>query len=279
MGRDGRGCLRGGRVRRTRHQIRQQTTPVGIMYPALATALSDNLQSEDAPILNPALVVEEECNMVHAPSVGDTVECMDRPVPPCDSADIAVFETFSAPNVDSIGDSSSDSDDQFGSVESGEESCKFQANAENIADGCIEDSLAVAVQWQDSTLNTALSDSARTDLILRWQSIYALLLTRGTVRITEDQYEDARVMLDWTSKSGNIPSPSTMRRTIMPATRDYSYPHSVVCSLRTKNNEPTADSSLEAKNGASEGRVLLVFPSEWALLDCRKGPVFESIAG
>ena len=60
--------------------------------------------------------------------------------------------------------------------------------------------MAVDAQLQDSALNTALSDSARTDLILRWLSTYALLLTRGTVRITEDQYEDARVMLDWTSK-------------------------------------------------------------------------------
>jgi hypothetical protein len=65
----------------------------------------------------------------------------------------------------------------------------------------------------------------------------------------------------------------------MPAIRDYSYARSVVCSLRTKNNETTANSSLEAKNGAREGRVRLVFPSEWALLDCRTGPVFESIAG
>jgi hypothetical protein len=48
-------------------------------------------------------------------------------------------------------------------------------------------------QLRDSALNPVLSGSARTDLILRWQSNYALLLTRGTVRITKDQYEDTRV--------------------------------------------------------------------------------------
>jgi hypothetical protein len=42
---------------------------------------------------------------------------------------------------------------------------------------------------------------------------------------------------------------------------------------------PTAESSLQARNGASKGRVRLVSPSEWALLDCRKVPIFESIAG
>jgi hypothetical protein len=135
------------------------------------------------------------------------------------------------------------------------------------------------VQWKDSTLNPALSDSARTDLILRWQSINALLLTRGTVRITEDQYEDARVMLDWTSNYRNSPSPSTMRRTIMPAIRDYSYARSVVCSIRTKNNQSTSDSSVVTKNGASEGLVRLIFPSKWALLDCPSGPALEIIAG
>jgi hypothetical protein len=135
------------------------------------------------------------------------------------------------------------------------------------------------VQCKDSTLNTALSDSAKTELILRWKSIYALLLTRGTVRIIQDQYDNARVMLDWTSNYGNLPSPCTIRRTIMPAIRDYSYACSVVCSLRTKNNDNTADSSVETENGASEGRVRLVFPSEWALLDCCTGPVFQSIAG
>jgi hypothetical protein len=266
-------------VRRTRNQIRQQTAPVGIVYPTSATVLCGNLRSADAPNLLPALEVQEECNMVHAPFAGDTVECIDRLVSPCASAVIDVLGTYSAPKVDSIGDSSSDSGKEFESAESGEESSKFQSNIDIAADGYIEDSLAVTVQLQDRACNTAVSDSARTDLILRWQSIYALLLTRGTVRITEGQYEDARVMLDWTSKYGNLPSPSTMRRTIIPAIRDYSYARSVVCSLRTKNNEPTADSSLQAKNRASEGRVRLVFPSEWALLDCRTGPVFESISG
>jgi hypothetical protein len=99
------------------------------------------------------------------------------------------------------------------------------------------------------------------------------------VRITEDQYEGARVILDWTSNFGNLPKPSTMRRTILPAIRDYSYARSVFCSLRTNNNETTDDSSMETKNGASEGHVRLVFPSEWALLDCQMGPIFESIAG
>jgi hypothetical protein len=135
------------------------------------------------------------------------------------------------------------------------------------------------VQLQDSALNAVLSESARTDFILRWQKIYALFLPRSTVRFTEDQYDDARVMLDWTYKNGNIPSPSEMRRTIMPVIRDYSYARSVVCSLGTKNNEPTADSPLDAKIFASEGRVRLVFSSEWTLLDCCTGPVFKSIAG
>jgi hypothetical protein len=156
-------------------------------------------------------------------------------------------QTYSAPKTGSIGDSCSDSGKQFGSVESGEESCEFQANADICADVCVQYSVAGSVQLQDSVFNTILSDSARTDLILRWQSIYALLLKRGTVRVTEGQYEDARVMLDWTYKYGNISSPGTMCMSIMPAIRYYSYARSVVCSLRTKNNESTADSPLDAK--------------------------------
>jgi hypothetical protein len=266
-------------VRRNRNQIRQQTAPVGIVYPSSATVSFGNLRSGDVPNLLSAIEVQDKCNMVHALSAGDTVECIDKPVSPCASAVINVLGTYSAPKVDSIGDSSSDSGKEFGSVESDEESSKFQSNTDIAADGYIEESLAVTVQLLDRACNTAVSDSARTDVILGWQSIYALLLTRGTVRITERQYEDARVMLDWACKHGNLPSPSTMRRTIIPAIRDYSYARSFVCSLRTKNNEPTADSSLQAKNRASEGRVRRVFPSEWLLLDCRTGPVFESISG
>jgi hypothetical protein len=217
--------------------------------------------------------------MVHAPFAGDTLESMDRPVSPCASAATDILKTYSAPCLDSIADSTSDSGKYFGSVESGEEWSKFQSDKNITADGYIKDSLAVAEKLQDRAFNTALSDSARTDLILRWQNIYALLLTCGTVRITEDQYEDELVMRDWTYRYGNLPSPSTMRSTIVTAIRDYFYSRSVVCSLRTKNNEPAADSFLQAKNGVSEGRVRLVFPSEWVLLDCRIGPVFERIAG
>jgi hypothetical protein len=154
MGGDGRGLIRGGRVRRTRHQIRQQTAPVGILYPASDTALRSNLKRGDAQNLLPALVVKEECDMIHVPSAEDTVERMDRPGFPCASAGIDVFGTYSAPKVDSIGDSCSDSGKQFGSVESGAESCEFQANADICADVCIEDSVAGSVQLQDSALNT-----------------------------------------------------------------------------------------------------------------------------
>jgi hypothetical protein len=266
-------------VRRTRLQIRQQTEPVGFLYPSLGTAFSGNSQRSGALNLSSTLAVPEEGDMVHVASEGDTVERVSTSIMPCLSAAVATLDAHPAFEMDSIDDSSSNSEQQSESVESGEDSYEFRANADSSAGICIDDPVAVAVELQKNAFNTALSDSARTDLLLRWQSIYALLLTRGTVRFTEDQYEDARVMLDWASKHGNIPSPSTMRRTIVPAIRDYSYAHSVVCSLRTKSNEYAADSSLAARNYAREGRVRLVFPSNWALLDCRTGPVFESIAG
>jgi hypothetical protein len=152
-------------VRRTRNQIRQQTAPVGKVYPTSATVLFDNLRSGDVLNLLPALEVQEECNMVHAPSAGDTIECIDRPVSPCASDVIDVLGTYSAPKVESIGDSSSDSGKEFGSVESGEESSKFQSNTNIAADGNIEYSLAVTVRLRDRACNTAVSDSARIDLI------------------------------------------------------------------------------------------------------------------
>jgi hypothetical protein len=112
-------------VRRTRNQIRQQTTPLGIVYPTSATVLFGNFKSVVVPNLLPASVEQEESNMVHAPSAGDTVELMDRPVSPCASAVIHVLGTYYAPKVDSIGANSSDSGKEFGSVDSGEESSKF----------------------------------------------------------------------------------------------------------------------------------------------------------
>ena len=72
-------------MRRTRNQIRQQTAPFGIVYPTSATELCGNLRIGDAPNLLPALEIQDECNMVHAPSAGDTVECIDRLVSPCAS--------------------------------------------------------------------------------------------------------------------------------------------------------------------------------------------------
>jgi hypothetical protein len=94
-------------MRRTKNKIRQQTAPFGIMYHTPAPVLSGNLKSDDVPNLHAAFVVLEECNMVHAPSARDTVESMDRPVSTCASAVIDVLGTYSAPKVDSIGDSSS----------------------------------------------------------------------------------------------------------------------------------------------------------------------------
>jgi hypothetical protein len=90
MVRDGRGLLRGRRVRRTRTKIRQQAAPVGIVYPTSSTVLYGNLKSGDVPNLLPALLVLEECNVIRAPSVGDTVESMGRPFSPCASAVIDV---------------------------------------------------------------------------------------------------------------------------------------------------------------------------------------------
>jgi hypothetical protein len=113
MRRDGRGLLRGVRVRRTRNQIRQQTAPFGIVYHTSATVLFGNLKIGDVPNILPALEVREEYNMVHASSAGDTVESMDRPVSTCASAGSDVLGTYYASKLDSIGDSRSDSGREF----------------------------------------------------------------------------------------------------------------------------------------------------------------------
>jgi hypothetical protein len=183
-------------MRRTRLQIRQQTEPVGFLYPSLGTAFSGNSQGSGALNVSSTLAASEERDMVHVPSEGDTIERFNTPVISCFSTDVAILDAHPTFEMDSIDDSSGDSEKQPGSGESGEDSYEFRANTDISACNCIGNPVEVAVELQDSAFNTALSDSARTDLLLRWQSIYALYLTRGTVRFTEDQYEDARVMLD-----------------------------------------------------------------------------------
>jgi hypothetical protein len=64
---------------------------------------------------------------------------------------------------------------------------------------------------------TADDSSTRRERLLQWQSIFALLVTCGTVRMTVKQYELIYTLHAWASSKENLPSIRTVQINLVPA--------------------------------------------------------------
>ena len=103
---------------------------------------------------------------------------------------------------------------------------------------------------------------------LDWQSLFAVLLCGGTVRMTVEYYETLRETLIWQAlKHGKredaLPGIRKIQRAIMPLMRSSFYARSEVVALRKRN-------------GGTD-KVRVVVPSEWAILDTCTAPLFDAL--
>jgi hypothetical protein len=103
---------------------------------------------------------------------------------------------------------------------------------------------------------------------LDWQSLFAVLLCSGTVRMTVEYYETLRETLIWQAlKHGQredaLPGIRKIQRVLMPLMRKSFYARSEVVALRKRY-------------GGTE-QVRVVLPSEWAILDTCTAPLFEAL--
>jgi hypothetical protein len=103
---------------------------------------------------------------------------------------------------------------------------------------------------------------------LYWQSLLAVLLCGGTVRMTVEYYETLRKTLIWKAlKHGkrdySLPDIRNTQRATMPLIRSSFYARSEVVALRKRNG--------------STDNVLVVVLSEWAILDTCTVPLFDAL--
>jgi hypothetical protein len=99
-----------------------------------------------------------------------------------------------------------------------------------------------------------------------WQSLFAVLLCGGTVRMTVEYYETLRETLIWKAlkygkRENALPGIRKIQRAIMPLMRSSFYARSEVVALR-KRNSGTDNVCVVAPN-----EWAILDPSEWAILD------------
>jgi len=160
-----------------------------------------------------------------------------------------------------------------------------------------------------STLQTPVPDSPEEDewgmgsihlphqarSIMRWQNVFALLVTCGTVRMTVSQYETLRAAMNWQaaelgSRTCGMPGIRKVQRNIMPYVRDHAYPvsrvqHFPICLRKAGAKAPNArpsrtastDNPLDESTREPVAPVRIVLPSEWARLDVSSGPLYASM--
>jgi hypothetical protein len=106
--------------------------------------------------------------------------------------------------------------------------------------------------------------------LLKWQSVYSVLLSTGTVRMTVEQYKTLRDLIRWHSsrfgdKRESLPGIRKIQRSLIPLLRDCGYAKSTVAVLRSRSGK--------------DAHVRIVLPCEWALLDAATTPVFDAMFG
>jgi hypothetical protein len=139
----------------------------------------------------------------------------------------------------------------------------------------IEPSLEIELQnvpqCEDMELDFVLSSFLyRSEALLEWQSILALLYTSGRVRYTVCQHEGICNLLKWQASTfgadpETLPCYSTVLRKFKPMILKHSYAASSIQSLRTR--------------GGGHAKVCIVLPSTWALMDTATGVLYDEMFG
>lgn len=293
---------RGGRARRTREQIHQQTLPAGNMYSAHENRPPTSAHDVQALLPLPGIVPEEDD--IQDPSQGNTTE------QPCSGS----FRTRDIGHY-SVQTSFYPLLDFTESVESG---IGRESEPEEFEGDSFVDLVSTVIDLGPVTeervcLNIGGSDvpsvespviieqiplivvdcATRREHLLKWQSLFAILITCGTVRMTVQQYEVIYNLHAWASVKESLPSIRTVQRNLMPAIRDFSYARSSDISLRLKHTKRSntrlclEDSSATDtiafdtvyRDCEKESLVRIVLPSEWARLDCRTATLYDAMFG
>jgi hypothetical protein len=110
----------------------------------------------------------------------------------------------------------------------------------------------------------------RAAVLVKWQSLFAVLLSIGTVRMKVDHYETLRDALRWQSmylgaEAEALPGIRKIQRRLIPLLREFCFARSDVLKLR--------------KRSGGTGKVRVVLPNEWARLDTCTAPLFEALYG
>jgi hypothetical protein len=154
-------------------------------------------------------------------------------------------------------------------AETGSTSCLVFESQE--IEPSLETELQNVPQSEDTDLDSFQSSSHyRSEALLKWQSVLALLYTSGTVRYTVFQYEAICNLLNWQASMfgadpETLPCYSTVLRKLKPMMLKHSYVASSIESLRAR--------------GGGLAKVCIVLPSAWALMDTATGVLYDAMFG
>jgi hypothetical protein len=171
---------RGRRARWTRQHIRQQTLPVGNLYvnPSSECRLPRSAHDVES-LLPPTGLCQEDCSVKDASEVKTT-----------QGPGIEIFR------AEEIG--------HFRACASTERDLDLGEDADPVAMECFSTNFSESeVPSVECTVTmeqknpTPVDSPTRRERLLQWQSIFALLATCGTVRMTVKQYELINTLHAW----------------------------------------------------------------------------------
>jgi hypothetical protein len=140
-------------------------------------------------------------------------------------------------------------------------------------------------------------------VLLKPKNLIALMLTSGTQRFTREQFEEHSRIVDMCSRGGpsemRYPCYTTLKTKVEPRAIEFSYAGSFIRKFLSSQSSlnPWEDVSLrvaiestghagQGTDGTNQSRagergrerpVVIVPPSQWALLDVSTGPIFRSM--
>jgi hypothetical protein len=218
-----------GRARLNQQEIRHQTLPVGNEYTSNEIRLPADAQ--DLQTFPPLIESSQEHCDIQDPSEGNTTQDPGidsfRSGDICHSRAFAAAESYLDPGESKDNDHGGESDpeefedDCYVDFESSE---KNEPPNERFSTSFSEHGVP-DVEYMElvQQIITPTDSSFRRERLVKWQSIFTLLVTCGTVRMTVQQYEQLYSLHAWASSKENLPSIRTVQRNLMPAIRDFSY--------------------------------------------------------
>lgn len=111
------------------------------------------------------------------------------------------------------------------------------------------------------------SENISSGIPLRWEAVASILMSTGTTRFSEQNFDIFSVFSNWLDSEARMPTSRTVRRTLRPIAKRLAFVNTTIHVFPVDLSKSGAKPGVLAFQSKSTAPVAIVKPSDWAKMD------------